>query len=71
MRITDSTRTSRQVRDVPQQETSLENRKPYRARATPIVSEVGFEFKRRAVAEGGVEALGVVDGVDEDADETP
>jgi hypothetical protein len=32
--------------------------------------EIGFEFNWRAVAEGGVEAFGIVDGVDEDADET-
>jgi hypothetical protein len=29
--------------------------------------KVAFEFKGWAVAEGGVEALGIVDGVNEDA----
>ena len=33
--------------------------------------EAGFELKWRAVAEGRVETLGIVNGVDEDANETP
>ena len=30
--------------------------------------EFGFEFKKWTVSEGGVEALGIVDGVEEVAD---
>jgi hypothetical protein len=33
--------------------------------------EVALEFEGRAIAESGVEALGIVDGVDEEANGTP